>query len=213
MASNIPSVPKLDGAGNYEVWKTKVKMILIRERLWAVVKGRTTQPGAEPTTEDFPLNLQDASDTYDTTLRQFEKQNERAYATILLTVNDGPLVHVQNLTDAKEIWEKLGELYGVKGYTARHLILKSLVSTTLQGSASVGDYVNHIKKYGQQLSDMGYKLEDWILTSMLLHNLGDAYDPFVASTLQSVRNTEPEFDVIVHQLLDEERRKHTGDSC
>ena len=139
MATNIPSVPKLDGAGNYEDWKTKMKMILIRERLWAVVEGRTTHPGAEPTTEDFPSNLQEASDTYDTTLRHFEEQNERAYATILLTVNDGPLVHVQNLTDAKEIWEKLGELYGVKGYTARHLILKSLVSTTLQGSASVGD--------------------------------------------------------------------------
>jgi hypothetical protein len=76
----------------------------------------------------------------------------------------------------------------------------------------VGDYVDHIKKYGQQLTDKGYKLDDWILTSMLLHNLGDAYDPFVASTLQAVRNTEPDFDVIVHQLIDEERRKHNGDS-
>ena len=74
------------------------------------------------------------------------------------------------------------------------------------------DYVNLIKKYSQQLADMGYRLDDWILTSILLHDLGEVYDPFVASTLQAVRNIEPNFDVIVHQLLDEERRKHNGDS-
>jgi hypothetical protein len=32
-----------------------------------------------------------------------------------LIVNDSLLVHVQNLTDAKEIWEKLEKLCGVKG--------------------------------------------------------------------------------------------------
>jgi hypothetical protein len=195
------------------MWKTKVKMTLIRERLWAVVEGRTAHPESVPTEANFPEDLQNVSQIYDNALRLYEELNERAYATILLTINDSPLVHVQNLTNAKEIWETLGDLYGVKGYTARHLILKSLVSTTLQGSASVGDYIDHIKKYGQQLSEMGYKLEDWILTSMLLHNLGEAYDAFVASTLQSVRDTEPEFDVIVYQLLDEERRKQTGDPC
>jgi hypothetical protein len=59
---------------------------------------------------------------------------------------------------------------------------------------------------------MSYTLEDWILTSMHLHNLGEAYDFFVAPTLQSVRKTKPEFNVIVHQLLNEECQKHTGDS-
>ena len=95
------------------------------------VEGVNAHPGPEPTVEEFPENYEHVTAVYDTALRQFEEQNERAYATILLTINDGPLVHVQNLTNAKEIWEKLGELYGVKGYTARHLILKSLVTTTV----------------------------------------------------------------------------------
>ena len=50
------------------------------------------------------------------------------------------------------------------------------------------------------------------MTSILLHNLGESYDAFVASTLQAVRDTEPEFDTIVYQLLDEERRKQNRDS-
>jgi hypothetical protein len=169
-------VPQLDGAGNYEMWKTKVKMILIRERLWAVVDGHNTHPGDGPMVEELPDNYNHVSHVYDMALRHFDEQNELAYATILLTINDGPLVHVQNLTNAREIWAKLQELYGVKGYTACHLILRSLVTKTLQGSASVGDYVEQIKTYGQQLADIGYRLDNWILTSMLLHNLGQAYD-------------------------------------
>ena len=50
------------------------------------------------------------------------------------------------------------------------------------------------------------------MTSILFHNLGESYDAFVASTLQAVRDTEPEFDTIVYQLLDEEQRKQNRDS-
>ena len=81
-------------------------------------------------------------------IEQEEEHNKQAYPTILLTIRNRPLVHVQNLTNAQAIWEKLKELYRVKGYTARHLILKNLVSTTLHSAASVEDYVDRIKKYG-----------------------------------------------------------------
>ena len=73
MATNIPQIPKLEGAGNYEMWKTKVKMILIRKRLWAFVEGNNTHPGEVPTVEDFPNNYDHVSHVYDTALRHFEK--------------------------------------------------------------------------------------------------------------------------------------------
>ena len=78
-------------------------MILFRERLWAIVDGRNIHPSLVPTAEGFPHNLDHATEVFETALRYYEEHNERAYATILLTINDGPLVHVQNVTDAKPI--------------------------------------------------------------------------------------------------------------
>ena len=208
-AGGLHKVPRLEGASNYEVWKTMAKMVLIRERLWTIVDGRDPEPTPLERTE---LETNEQLDEYERKYTTWTERNEQAYATLLLTVSSGTLVHVQNLTSAREIWLKLGELYSVRGYTARHLVLKDLMTTKLAGESSVGQYVDKLKSHGQKLLDMGHPVSPWILTSLLLHNLGETYEPFVASVLQTVRDQEPDFDTVVHQLVDEERRKQSSDS-
>ena len=44
-----------------------------------------------------------------------------------------------------------------------------------------------------------------MLTSLLLFNLGEAYDSFIAITLWTNRKGEPDFDDLVSSLIDEER--------
>ena len=70
----------------------------------------------------------------------------------------------------------------MKGYTSRYLLLKGLVTTTLALSTSVTEFIDSLKRNSRRLKDMGSLIPDWILTAVLLHNLGDLYDNFVRVT-------------------------------
>jgi hypothetical protein len=64
----LPKVPVLTQE-NYNLWKVEVKMLLIREKLWAVVSGRDEKPS----TEGSAASTKKA-------LMEWEEKTERAYA-------------------------------------------------------------------------------------------------------------------------------------
>ena len=119
---------------------------------------------------------------------------------------------ITGIKDPEAMSNKLKALFDVKGYTARYLTFKELVTTTLECSASVTAYIDSIKRCGQKLNDMGSAVDSWILTSILLYNLREAYDSFVAITLRTVQDGEPDFDTLAGSLLDEERRRTGAES-
>ena len=65
-------------------------------------------------------------------------------------------------------------------------------------------YIDAIKTSGQLLEDMGHTMPKWILTSLLLFSLGEAYDSFIAITLWTNCKGEPDFDDLVSSLIDKE---------
>ncbi len=183
-ARQLHSVPYLKGADNYAVWSNKMKMILIREDLWDVVN-----PDGEP--------LDDKSG----------KLNNKALATLVLSMSDQTASQVRDQTTARGAWKTLSALYSISGFSARHLLHTSLTNTNLASCSSIQDFVDTISSLSQQLKDMGKPVEDWQRVSVLLHGLGDSYDQFVSIVLNGARTKDPEWDSVVAQLLDEERRR------
>ena len=51
---------------------------------------------------------------------------------------------------------------------------------------------------------MGHAMPKWMLMSLLLFNLREAYDSFIAITLWTNCKGEPDFDDLVSSLIDEE---------
>src|SRR5437667_11793764 len=52
-----------------------------------------------------------------------------------------------------------------------------------------------------------------MLTSLLLFNLGEAYDSFIAITLQTNQKGELDFDDLISSLIDEERHQGGKDNA
>ena len=52
-----------------------------------------------------------------------------------------------------------------------------------------------------------------MLTSLLLFNLGEAYDSFIAITLRTNHKGKPDFDDLVSSLIDEERHQGGKDNA
>ena len=65
-------------------------------------------------------------------------------------------------------------------------------------------YIDAIKTSGQLLEDISYAMPKWMLTSLLLFNLGEAYNSFIAITLQTNHKGELNFDDLVSSFIDEE---------
>jgi len=74
-------------------------------------------------------------------------------------------------------------------------------------------YIDAIKTSGQLLEDIGHTILKWMLTSLLLFNLGEAYNFFIAITLQTNCKDEPDFNSLVSSLIDKEHYQGGKDNA
>src|SRR6218665_1289828 len=101
-------VAKLNNS-NYQIWKFKIKMLLIREDTCTVVQGVT--PDAVP--DDW------------------QRKDEKAQCTISLTVEDNKLIHICNCTSAKEMWKQLQKVHERFNLSSKMYLRKKLYKMRL----------------------------------------------------------------------------------
>ena len=105
-------VEKLNGE-NYEIWKYKMELLLIKDKLWSVVTS-------EPPEETEPEAIKKA---------WTEKDNE-ARATIELLVEDNQLVHIRNARSAKGAWTTLQGYHQKATLSSKIFLLKRICRLT-----------------------------------------------------------------------------------
>ena len=69
---------------NYQSWKFKMKMLLIREGTWKHIQ------------EEIPASPSAA----------WTQKDEKAQSTICLSIDDSQIVHICKCDSAKEMWEE-----------------------------------------------------------------------------------------------------------
>jgi hypothetical protein len=101
--------PLLRGPTNYAIWKSKMEMVLIREKLWGIVCERRIKPesGAKAQAD-------------------YDDDAERATATIFLYLSETAERYVRNLRDPVAVWAKLKEVFSTVGFAARYNMWKRL---------------------------------------------------------------------------------------
>ena len=101
--------------------------------------------------------------------------NWQTVAMIFLSLDNSLIDHVIGITSVKKLWRTLKNLFSLQGFTACYLLHKELVTTTLVNSKSVGGFVDSFKRCKKCQQKMGSPVPDWILLSILLHNLKDSF--------------------------------------
>ena len=204
--SNLSHVTKLEGPQNYQVWATGLKGVALSNRVWKVMNGTVPRP-------TLPANASDTQqETYTARLEDWEEAEEIAQGYILQTVKQGPASHLTDSMDAPKMFETLRSMYKTKGYTERHLHWKTINRSDLSKYKNVSEYAEAMKKARTMIEDMGHQVLDWQMTSSFLHGLGDSYTAFVTTILTTRQlgadgePVEPDFDRLVAQLIDIEKR-------
>ena len=169
---------------NYTVWKFKLEMILIREKLSSVVfEEKPAEPNADWLAKD-----------------------KLARALICLYISDNQIVHVLHETNAKETWKKLESVHQRANLSSKLFLLRKLYSAQYRETQSMQEHINYVLELSEKLNNIGESIKESHLGAILLCSLPANYEVLVTS-LESKTEKELTLNYIKSKLIDEYERR------
>jgi len=116
--SKLITVTKLNNQ-NFQSWKFKIRMLLIRERTWTTVQ------------EDRPDEPDD----------DWVKKDEKAQSTISLSIEDSQIVHICKCGSAKEMWDELQKVHERANLSNKLYLMRRLYQAKLKPDQDMQNYI------------------------------------------------------------------------
>lgn len=188
MADMNLTVEKLNDF-NYEVWKFRIDLLLIREGLSDVIVN------PKPEVPDAAWIVKDG----------------KARAIIGLSIEDSQLCHVIKATSAREMWEALKKHHTRSTLATKVHVLRKLMRMQLSEDGNMADHLAEITRLAHRLNNMGEPLKECWLVAIILSSLSDSYDGLITA-LESRPEEDLTLEFIQGKLLDEwcKRVEKTG---
>lgn len=183
--NSLYQIDKLDEK-NYDVWCIQMKSVLIHSDLWNVVCGKSTRSDAKKVDE-------------------WEQLNEKALATITLSVKASQLSHLKSCSTAFEAWEKLKEIHRPSGPVRKVSLYKKLLNSRMSDGEDMCNFLNEFASAVDKLAEVGIVLQDELVVIILLSSLPKCYEQFVVA--METRDSLPSFQILKVKLLEEADRK------
>lgn len=165
---------------NYENWKYRVELYLVKEDLWEVI--------AEPTPEE-----PDAA---------WVKKDGKARATIGLLVEDSQLLHIKGKQTAREYWEALRCYHRRGTLTSKVFLIKRLCRLQLEENGDLEKHVLELTGLCEKLAGMGEPLSEKWYVAFLLCSMPDSYENLITA-LESRSDNDLTLDYVKSKLLHE----------
>lgn len=178
----IVSVPKLKGRENYSEWAFAAENFLVLEGMSECINQ--TKPAEA------------AADA-------------KTKAKLILTIDSSLYVHIKDVKNTKELWDKLKKLFDDSGFTRRISLLRTLISIRLENCTSMTTYVTQIIEASQKLGGTGFNINDEWVGSLLLAGLTEKFSPMIMAIEHS--GIAISADAIKTKLMDLEE-ENGGDS-
>lgn len=183
MADTKFSITKLNNT-NFQVWKCKVELLLIKEDLWHTIGT------ARPTAPD----------------EKWLKADRQARATIGLLVEDDQLRHIKDINSAKEAWIALQNYHQKASLTNQVFLFKRICSMKLSENGDMESHLNVMLNSVDQLAALGETLKDKMIIALLLCSLPESYNTLITA-LKTRSEDELTIELVKGKLLDEYRRR------
>lgn len=169
---------------NYQNWKFRTKMLLIKEGLWSVVEDELPE---QPMTHEW------------------KQKDGRARATISLSIDDNQIVHVYKCRWAKEMWTELQKVHERSNLSNKLYLLRKLYQSKLENK-TMSDYIKEVLELVERLSGVGEVIKDFHVAALLLGGLPDNYASLVTA-LDTRPDNELTLEYVKGKLIDEFKRK------
>jgi hypothetical protein len=106
MTYSMKSENKLDGASNFRVWKTRIDLILAKNKVLDIVKGNIVKPEFEEGKEKEPQNV--------AAMEKFKDVDINAMSIIVDSIKDHLIPYISHLDSSKKMYDALTNLFLVR---------------------------------------------------------------------------------------------------
>jgi hypothetical protein len=211
VSSSRIEIEKFNGK-NFELWKLKMEDLLVDKEQWIVVDPGTQPTGTQPTSTQMtgtqPTSAQTTSTPPTGMLKEdWEKLDKRTRSTIRLYLEDSVVLNVSGQNTAKELWDKLGNLYQSKSLVNKLFLQKKLYHLRMEDGDFLTEHLNAFNTLVSQLGSVNIMIakEDKCIT--LLCSLPDSWDNLVVAIGSTTQSTLKYEDVVASLLSEEMRQK------
>ncbi|UYV63271.1 hypothetical protein LAZ67_2003604 [Cordylochernes scorpioides] len=184
---NLYQIEKLNKQ-NFETWRLQMQMILVHSDLWIYVNEANIKP--EPGNQEFT---------------NWQNKDQKALATIVLSLNPSELVHVKNCKTAEEAWKKIEEVYRPKGPATRVSLTKRLIQMKMRPNDDLKDYLSKFTSLVDNLGEIGAQVPEDFLVILLLCSLPESYEGF--RTAIETRDELPKLETLKVKIIEEDQRQ------
>jgi hypothetical protein len=191
----------------FELWKIKMEDLLVEKEQWIAVDPDTQPTGTQPTGTRSTSTQPTSTPPTGMSKEDWEKLDRRARSTIRLCLADSVLLNVSGESTAKELWEKLGNLYQSKSLVNKLFLRKKLYHLRMEDGDSMVEHLNAFNTLVSQLVSINITIAEEDKCITLLCFFPDSWDNLVVaigSTTQSILKYE---DVVSSLLFEEMRWK------
>lgn len=180
-------MPKYDGT-DFLVWKFSIMQIFKSKGIQDVIDGSRVRP----------------EDTIREAYKIFEKDNAKAMFTIGSSLETKFLRPLLTCTSAKEMWDKLIQIYGQKSASNKLILTQRFHEYKMDLTDSVVEHVAKVQNLAQ-LIDVGQAVDNITIMAKIFGSLPSKYNP-LKTAWDNVPEIEQTLDKLIERLIKEESR-------
>jgi hypothetical protein len=196
MTNSMKSENKLDGASNFRAWKTRIDLILAKNKVLDIVKGKIVKPEFEEGEEKEPQNV--------AAMEKFKDVDINAMSIIVDSIKDHLIPYISHLDSSKKMYDALTNLFSVRNIGQVMSLKNELRNMKMNDDDNITSYFVRISQLRDQLQAIEEITSEKELVNIVLNGLPKTWDAFAAS--MNTRKEYPTFEELWTCCAQEESR-------
>jgi len=202
MTNSMKSENRLDGASNLRAWKTSIDLILAKNKVLDIVKGKIVKPEFEEGKEKEPQNV--------AAMEMFKDVDINAMSIIVDSINDHLIPYISHLDSSKKMYDALTNLFSVINIGQVMSLKNELRDMKMNDDDCITSYFVRISQLRDQLQTIEEITSEKELVNIVLNGLPKTWDAFAAS--MNTRKEYPTFEELWNCCAQEESRINAKES-
>jgi putative lipoic acid-binding regulatory protein len=178
----MKSENKLNGASNFRAWKTRIDLILAKNKVLDIVKPEFEE-GKEKETHNVAV------------MEKFKDVDINAMSVIVDSIKDHLIPYISHLDSSKKMYDALTNLFPVRNIGQVMSLKNELRDMKMNNDDSIRSYFVMISQLRDQLQAIGETISEKELVNIVLNVLPKMWDAF--STSVNTRKEYPTFEGLV----------------
>jgi hypothetical protein len=196
MTYSMKSENKLEGASNFRSWKTRIDLILAKNKVLDIIKGKIMEPQFEAGKEKEPQNV--------AVMEKFKENDINSMSIIVDSVKDHLISYISHLDSSKKMYDALTKLFSVRNIGQAMSLKNELCDMKMNNDDTITSYFVRISQLRDQLQAIEEIISEKELVNIVLNGLPKTWDAFAAS--MNTRTEYPTFEELWTCCAQEESR-------